>query len=294
MIVITLSDCPPKIRGDLSKWLCEISTGVYVGNISARVRDLLWDRICENVKSGRVTMVYNAAGEQRMNFRVHNTSWTPVDYDGIRLMKHPLPKQMLQEADMEDAVLSHAASLSRMNAIRVSQQRKLKADCYVAVDVETTGLSLSDSEIIELAALLVEEGKVVGVYHSYISATTHVPEDVQQLTGLTPSILAEQGIPLREALQGLLDFIADHKMVSHNVAFDCGFIQAGCRKSGLRPPRNPCVDTLTMARRKIRGVTDYKLSTLICHLGLEELEAHRAENDCRMTVMLYEKLKEMQ
>ena len=42
MIVITLTDCPPKVRGDLSKWLLEISTGVYVGNLSARVRDELW------------------------------------------------------------------------------------------------------------------------------------------------------------------------------------------------------------------------------------------------------------
>ncbi len=48
MIVITLSDCPPKVRGDLSKWLIEINTGVYVGQVSARVREELWKRICEN------------------------------------------------------------------------------------------------------------------------------------------------------------------------------------------------------------------------------------------------------
>ena len=37
MVVITLTDCPPKVRGDLSKWLCEINPGVYVGNLNARV-----------------------------------------------------------------------------------------------------------------------------------------------------------------------------------------------------------------------------------------------------------------
>ena len=44
MIVIMLSDCPPKVRGDLSKWLCEINTGVFVGNVSSRVREEVWQR----------------------------------------------------------------------------------------------------------------------------------------------------------------------------------------------------------------------------------------------------------
>ena len=57
MVVITLSDCPPKVRGDLSKWLIEINTGVYVGQVSMRVREELWKRICENLHTGRATMV---------------------------------------------------------------------------------------------------------------------------------------------------------------------------------------------------------------------------------------------
>ena len=28
-----MTNCPPSLRGDLSKWLCEINTGVYVGNV---------------------------------------------------------------------------------------------------------------------------------------------------------------------------------------------------------------------------------------------------------------------
>ena len=50
MVVITLSDCPSRVRGDITKWLCEISTGVYVGNLSARVRQELWNRICGNLE----------------------------------------------------------------------------------------------------------------------------------------------------------------------------------------------------------------------------------------------------
>lgn len=89
-----MTDCPPRLRGDLSKWLCEINTGVYVGHVSSRVRDALWDRVCQNLKNGRATMVYTMNTEQRMDFRVHNTTWVPVDYDGIKLMKRPLPGAM--------------------------------------------------------------------------------------------------------------------------------------------------------------------------------------------------------
>ena len=51
-----MTNCPPSLRGDLSKWLCEINTGVYVGNVSSRVRDAIWDRVCENLKNGQATL----------------------------------------------------------------------------------------------------------------------------------------------------------------------------------------------------------------------------------------------
>lgn len=56
MIVVTLTDCPPRLRGDLSKWLLEINTGVYVGQLNKRVREELWKRICDNLPRGRATM----------------------------------------------------------------------------------------------------------------------------------------------------------------------------------------------------------------------------------------------
>lgn len=45
MVVITISKCPASLRGDLSKWFFEVSQGVYVGTVSQRVRENVWDRI---------------------------------------------------------------------------------------------------------------------------------------------------------------------------------------------------------------------------------------------------------
>lgn len=52
MIVITLSKTPASLRGDLTKWCQEIQTGIYVGSVNAKVRDLLWERVQKNIGQG--------------------------------------------------------------------------------------------------------------------------------------------------------------------------------------------------------------------------------------------------
>ena len=94
MIVISLTECPISLRGDLTKWLLEINPGVFVGRVSARVRDNLWIRICDVIKSGKATMVYTAQNEQHMNFKVHNAEWEPIDFDGLKLLLRPSPARV--------------------------------------------------------------------------------------------------------------------------------------------------------------------------------------------------------
>ncbi|MDP9427566.1 MAG: type I-E CRISPR-associated endoribonuclease Cas2e [Actinomycetota bacterium] len=89
MVVLVLSACPAGLRGHLTRWLLEISAGVFVGHVSARVRDLMWLNVCEMTSGGRALMVFSVPGEQRMNFRVHNHHWTPTDFDGLTLMMRP-------------------------------------------------------------------------------------------------------------------------------------------------------------------------------------------------------------
>jgi CRISPR-associated protein Cas2 len=85
--VIVLAVTPEKLRGELTRWLLEIAAGVYVGHIPARVRELLWARVVEDVGKGRALMVWSRRGEQRLDFRAHNHGWTPEDYDGLTLMR---------------------------------------------------------------------------------------------------------------------------------------------------------------------------------------------------------------
>lgn len=92
MTVVVLTAVPLGLRGHLTRWLLEISPGVYIGHVSARVRELLWERVREFVEEGRALLVYSANNEQHLEFEVHGHDWTPVDYDGITLMRrHTAP-----------------------------------------------------------------------------------------------------------------------------------------------------------------------------------------------------------
>jgi CRISPR-associated protein Cas2 len=87
--VLVLSACPAGLRGHLTRWLLEISPGVFVGMVTARVRELMWERVVELSKDGRAIMVHSARNEQRLDFRVHRHNWQPVDVDGLHLMRRP-------------------------------------------------------------------------------------------------------------------------------------------------------------------------------------------------------------
>lgn len=89
MVVIVLTACPEGLRGHLTRWLLEISAGVFVGHVTTRVRTLLWTRVVELSKEGRALMVYSQPGEQRLAFKVYRHHWEPVDHDGVLLMRRP-------------------------------------------------------------------------------------------------------------------------------------------------------------------------------------------------------------
>lgn len=90
MIVVVLTSCPEKLRGYLTRWLMEVSAGVYVGNASRRVREALWERTCELAGQGRAFMAFTTR-EREQGFEVltHNHHWVPEDVEGLTLMRRP-------------------------------------------------------------------------------------------------------------------------------------------------------------------------------------------------------------
>ena len=285
-----MTDCPPRLRGDLYKWLCEINTGAYVGQVSQRVREALWMRVCENLKNGRATMVYSTNGEQKMDFRVHNTAWEPVDYDGIKLMRRPLPQTVEPQETLKPG-FSHAAK--RQMAQRGRTKAATARDSFTILDLETTGLNPAEDSIIEFAAIRVKDGKETERFASLVRWNRKLPKTVVDLTGITDQLLQEQGAPLEQALQRFLDFVGKDRLIGYNISFDMEFLRVACSRLGKPVLANRCTDLLSLARRRIYGVPNYQLSTLAKHLNLPHEEAHRAPNDCELMLQLFFKLNEI-
>ena len=91
---------------------------------------------------------------------------------------------------------------------------------YTVIDIETTGLSRQNSEIIEFGALRVENGETVRSFSQLVRPTAPIPLDSTEITGITNEMLADQP-SIETALPAFLDFIQDTPIIGHNIlAFD--------------------------------------------------------------------------
>jgi CRISPR-associated protein Cas2 len=128
MVVIVLTACPAGLRGYLTRWLIEISAGVFTGTVNVRVRELLWLKTVELVKNGRAIMVYSARNEQGLKFKVHRHDWTPVDVDGVTLMMRPASAHDPGATSATANVRPGWSNQSRWRRARRSSARRSDAD----------------------------------------------------------------------------------------------------------------------------------------------------------------------
>jgi CRISPR-associated protein Cas2 len=90
MVVMILENVPVSLRGELTRWLLELKSGVFVGHVSARVRDKLWEKCCRAKRIGGVTQVWSTNTEQRFEMRMcGQTQREIIDLDGLQLIRIP-------------------------------------------------------------------------------------------------------------------------------------------------------------------------------------------------------------
>lgn len=87
MIVVVTEAVPPRLRGRLAVWLLEVREGVYVGNVSARIREMIWQQINEFAEDGNVVMAWGTNTESGFDFQTYGENRRePIDFDGLRLV----------------------------------------------------------------------------------------------------------------------------------------------------------------------------------------------------------------
>jgi len=87
MLVIVVENAPPRLRGRLAVFLLEIRAGVYIGDVSKRVREMLWKQVISFVNDGNAVMAWNTNTESGYDFETWgNNRRMPVEFDGFKLV----------------------------------------------------------------------------------------------------------------------------------------------------------------------------------------------------------------
>lgn len=284
LTVITLKNSPPSLRGDLTKWMQEISTGVYVGNFNSKIRAELWKRIVESVGTGEATMSYAFRNEIGYNFETHNSTKIPMDFDGIPLVFTPIKK-----TETTDQKLGFSkAAVMRKSKRYSSKDTQNNSKNYVVIDLETTGLDPIDDRIIEIAAIKI--GKETKEYTCFVKQEKELTQKIKKLTGIS-QIEIENGKEEKIAISELLEFIGKESILGYNVDFDISFINEALKRQKKTKIENKIYDVMKYAKDEKASLKNYKLETVLKEYGINEKVPHRAMKDAQIIQKLASKIK---
>lgn len=87
MLVIVVENAPPRLRGRLAVWLLEIRAGVYVGNLSRKVREMIWKHVEAGIEDGNSVMAWSTNTESGFDFvTIGKNRRIPVEWEGLKLV----------------------------------------------------------------------------------------------------------------------------------------------------------------------------------------------------------------
>ncbi len=280
MTVITISNVPLSLRGDLTKWMQEIATGVYIGDLNQRVREELWKRVIQSAGKGQATLSYAKRNELGYQFQTHRTRQINVSFDGIPLVM--VPKE---EEHISAGLKPGFSDQSKFRQARRYSSKKNKKDPitpYIVLDIETNGLDPLQDDIIEIAAIRVETDNY-DEFSCLISNERALPDEIVKLTGITDQILAEEGQNIISALSEFVNFIGEFPIVGYNLYFDIDFINSSLRDLNRDTIKNRKIDLMGLVKKEKMFLKSYKLKDVLPTYGINEPVLHRALEDARLT-----------
>lgn len=166
---------------------------------------------------------------------------------------------------------------------------------FVAFDVETTGLSVSSAEIVEIAAIRFRNFEPVMKYQTLCSTFRGIPVQAEEINGITEEMVEDKPT-FQQVAESFLAFVGQDSLVAHNLEFDLKFVVK--YGADVTAEDRRYYDTLRIAQRTVPkaktveepGVDNYRLGTLASYFGIPLLDAHRALADCYAVGRLFESL----
>jgi ATP-dependent DNA helicase DinG len=159
----------------------------------------------------------------------------------------------------------------------------------VVIDLETTGNSPKKGEkIIQLSAVIIEGGKIIDQYTSFVSPGKPIPAFIEELTGINDEMVKDAPA-FHEIAPKILELLDHGVFVAHNVQFDLSFLQAELEEAGYNPFTGPAFDTVELAKVALPSADSFKLTELSNSLDLSHVRPHQADSDAYVTaeILLY-------
>ncbi|TCL69410.1 DNA polymerase-3 subunit alpha (Gram-positive type) [Hydrogenispora ethanolica] len=171
--------------------------------------------------------------------------------------------------------------------IDAPEEQTIAESTFVVFDLETTGFNPWKEDLLEIGAVKLQNGRVVGEFHRMIKPGKAISAEIQKLTGITPDMVENAPDPAT-VLTEFMQFAAGAVLVAHNAQFDVGFIKAKQQLFFDQKIRPSFLDTLTLARSVWPSLKSYRLNNLAKELGLELVNHHRAVDDaaCAAGILL--------
>lgn len=158
---------------------------------------------------------------------------------------------------------------------------------YVTIDIETTGFSLENDNIIELAVCKVKNKKIVDWFTSFINPNKPIHEAITEVTGITNDML-EGADTINIVLNKLVDFIGNLPIVVHNADYVMEFIKANTNIK----LQNEVIDTLTLCKKKLPKLKNYTIKKILEFFGTSEVVLNRTIDYARLISKVFEAIKD--
>ena len=157
---------------------------------------------------------------------------------------------------------------------------------FIAVDIETTGLSPIKDKIIEIGAAKVKNGKIVETFSRLIDPKIKLPKRIVELTGISDHMLSGQEI-IETVLYDFLTFAEELPLLGHNIIFDYSFLKTAYVKEKISFERRG-IDTLYISRILHAEIESKSLERMCKLYGITNENHHRAYDDAIASMELYE------
>lgn len=286
--VITLRNVPQSLRGDLTKWMQEVATGVYVGNFNTKIRESLWDRVLSTAGTGEVTLSYACRNEIGYSFETVGADRQVIDCDGIPLVMIP------NDRPFSESLNNGFSNAYKFRKARRSNVKSHKDDLikYVVLNIETTGTNAVRDKITEIGAVRYNN-EHLDYFQRLILSDELISQNTTSLTEITRDTLMKEGVPLKKALSELIEFIGDYNLVGYDVGSDLRFINNALGSFQKQPVHNNVHDLLKVIKKENLFQHDYELQTSLTTYGIEDTVQHKALDDAKLIYKLAEKLKKI-